>query len=41
VVTPQGVVSGQSVYVATHYLRSYTDGFLEFDINRDNPFTTG
>ena len=41
VVTPQGVVSGQSVYVATHYLRSYTDGFLEFNINRDNPFTSG
>jgi len=40
-VTPQGVVNGQSVYVATHCLRSYTDGFLEFNINRDNPFTSG
>jgi hypothetical protein len=40
-VTPQGLVGGQSLYVATHYLRSYTDGFLEFNINRDNPFTPG
>jgi hypothetical protein len=40
-VTPQGVVNGQAFYVATHYLRSYTDGFLEFNINRDNPFTPG
>lgn len=40
-VTSQGVVSGQSLYVATHYLRSYTDGFLEFNFNRDNPFTSG
>jgi hypothetical protein len=40
-VTPQGVVNGLSTYVATHYLRSYTDGFLEFNINRDNPFTPG
>lgn len=40
-VTPQGVVNGQAIYVATHYLRSYTNGFLEFNINRDNPFTPG
>lgn len=40
-VTSQGVLSGQSLYVATHYLRSYTDGFLEFNVNRDNRFTSG
>jgi hypothetical protein len=41
VVTPQGVAGGQQVYVATHYLRAYTDGFLAFNINRDNALTPG
>ena len=39
--TFQGNVSGQSVYVATHSLRGYSDGPIEFDINRDNAETTG
>ncbi len=40
-VTPQGIVNGQAVYVASQALRAYTDGFLSFNINRDNPFTNG
>jgi len=39
--TAQGVVNAQSVYVATHSVRAYTDGFLAFNVNRDNPNTTG
>jgi hypothetical protein len=28
-------------YVATHPIRAYTDGFLAFNINRDNANTAG
>jgi hypothetical protein len=41
VLKPQGVVNGRSIYVATHSLRTYTDGYLSFNINRDNAVTTG
>jgi hypothetical protein len=41
VLKPQGVVNGRSIYVATHSLRTYTDGSLSFNINRDNAVTTG
>jgi len=41
VVTPQGIAGGQQVYVATHHLRAYSDGFLAFNINRDNAVTPG
>lgn len=40
-VTPQGVVSGQTIYDATHSIRAYSDGPIEFDINRDNAVTPG
>jgi hypothetical protein len=39
--TFQGNVSGQSIYVATHSIRAYTDSLIEFDINRDNATTSG
>jgi hypothetical protein len=39
--TSQGNVSGQAIYVATHSIRAYSDGPIEFDINRDNDVTTG
>jgi len=39
--TFQGNVSGQSIYVATHSIRSYSDGPISFDINRDNAETSG
>ena len=39
--TPQGIVNGQSVYVATHTLRAYTDNHIDFNINRDNAITKG
>jgi hypothetical protein len=39
--TPQGTAGGQSVYVCTHQVRAYTDGFLAFNINRDNATTLG
>lgn len=42
VLTPQGQIStGQNVYVATHNIRSYTDGRIEFNVNRDNAQTSG
>jgi hypothetical protein len=41
VVMPQGIVSGQAVFVATHTLRSYADSLLKFNINRDNATTQG
>lgn len=41
VLAPQGIVNGQSVYVATHMIRAYTDSFLAFNINRDNASTPG
>jgi len=40
-VTYQGDFQGQSVYEATHSLRAYSDGTIQFDVNRDNPVTTG
>jgi hypothetical protein len=40
-VVPQGIVNGRSIYVATHSLRTYADGFLAFNVNRDNAFTPG
>ena len=39
--TPQGVVGSNAVYVATHSVRAYTDGFLGFNVNRDNAQTAG
>jgi hypothetical protein len=39
--TPQGNVSGNAIYNATHSLRAYTDSEIEFDINRDNATTSG
>jgi hypothetical protein len=39
--TPQGTVSGQTIYVATHSIRAYSDGLIEFDISRDNARTSG
>src|SRR6266542_5370465 len=39
--TLQGIVNGQAVYVATHSMRTYTDGFLSFNVNRDNAVTPG
>jgi hypothetical protein len=41
VLSPQGIVNGQSVYAATHMVRAYTDNFLVFNINRDNASTPG
>jgi hypothetical protein len=39
--TSQGTVSGQAIYVVTHSIRAYSDGPIEFDVNRDNDVTTG
>lgn len=39
--TAQGIVNGQSVYVATHLLRAYADNLLAFNVNRDNASTPG
>jgi hypothetical protein len=39
--TPQGIVGGNAVYVSTQSVRAYTDGFLGFNVNRDNPQTAG
>jgi hypothetical protein len=41
VLTPQGTISGKDVLVGTHSIRAYTDGLIEFDVNRDNAQTTG
>lgn len=41
VVTPQGTVGGQAVFVATHALRAYAESLLQFNINRDNATTKG
>jgi hypothetical protein len=40
-VTFQGNASGQSIYAATHSIRAYSDGPIEFNINRDNAETSG
>src|SRR5215208_2271945 len=38
VLTPQGqLFSGQDVLVATHAIRAYSDGLIEFNVSRDNP----
>jgi hypothetical protein len=37
----QGVVNGTAIWVCTQSLRAYTDGLLEFDVNRDNALTEG
>jgi hypothetical protein len=39
--TFQGAASGQSIYVATHSIRAYSDGPISFDVNRDNAETSG
>jgi len=39
--TPQGIRGGQSIYVCAHQVRAYTDGFLAFNVNRDNAATSG
>jgi hypothetical protein len=40
--TPQGVANGDTaIWVCTQSIRAYTDGLLEFDVNRDNPNTEG
>jgi hypothetical protein len=39
--TPQGVVNGQQILVATHNIRAYADSLLEFNVNRDNAVTSG
>ncbi len=41
VLTPQGIVSGQQVFVATHCARAYADSLLAFNVNRDNAVTSG
>jgi len=42
VLTRQGqIASGQDVLVATHTLRAYSDGLIEFNVNRDNGQTEG
>lgn len=37
--TPQGVVGGHQILVATHPARAYTDSLLAFNVNRDNAMT--
>jgi len=40
--TPQGVANGSTaIWVCTQSIRAYTDGLLEFDVNRDNAITEG
>jgi hypothetical protein len=39
--TPQGQVAGQQILMCTHAVRVYSDSLIEFDVNRDNPQTTG
>jgi hypothetical protein len=41
VLTPQGQVGGRDILVATHSVRVYSDGFIEFNVNRDNAKTEG
>ncbi len=42
VLTRQGqVASGQDVLVATHTIRAYSDGLIQFNVNRDNAQTEG
>jgi hypothetical protein len=39
--TAQGTASGQAIWNCTHEVRAYTDGFLAFNVNRDNATTSG
>jgi hypothetical protein len=39
--TPQGIVGGQQILVATHCSRAYADSLLAFNVNRDNSVTSG
>ena len=39
--TPQGVVAGNQLLVATHAIRAYSDSLIEFSVNRDNAQTEG
>ena len=39
--TFQGNVGPSSVYTATHSLRAYSDGSIQFNVNRDNATTQG
>jgi hypothetical protein len=41
VLTPQGVLNGQQILVATHCVRAYADSLLLFNVNRDNDRTSG
>lgn len=42
VLTRQGqIASGQDALVATHTIRAYSDGTIEFNVNRDNAQTEG
>jgi hypothetical protein len=41
VLTFQGLSGGMAAWMATHSLRAYTDGYLEFNVNRDNESTKG
>src|SRR5260370_2601728 len=41
VLTPQGQVGGRELLVATHTVRVYSDHFIEFNVNRDNPNPEG
>jgi hypothetical protein len=36
-----GQVGGQSILVATHTIRAYSDSLIEFNVNRDNASTAG
>jgi hypothetical protein len=40
-VTPQGQVAGKDLLVATHCVRVYSDGLINFNVNRDNAQTSG
>lgn len=39
-VVPQGNVNGQTIFIATHPLKVYTDSLLAVNINRDNDTTS-
>src|SRR5579885_1450454 len=41
VLTPQGQVGGQQIFVATHFVRVYSDQLIPFSVNRDNAQTEG
>ena len=41
VLTPQGTFAGRTLLVATHSVRVYSDGLIDFNVNRDNAQTSG